>query len=308
MAYNGIRQHVLNKISKKVLRSGHVDFINESIFNAETEEVLEQDFEFDPPLQIRNWYYNTSTGLFEQGALVVQDPNPFEHTYTELKNLMTAKNLSIQNFIQYKLLSTDEYYIYFTENGNRHYCIINSTDNSSDVTDFETNYKTNANQAVAPRDSEGKPKINTKLVKGTLFAMFVYFTIGDDQSLEICDHLSDFWSINTSTGTSTGITEVSFKPPWSYDLVGGGFSVIGTKAETDAVLEFTMAPTIPSYATSFIHNKKIIKDNEQFFVEAPPKTIYYNPSYPGANECMLQISHGLSDSTKIELYLKIYKE
>ena len=62
-----IKQVVINKTTKKVLRWGYCDFTNDGSFDSVTEEVIEKDFIFDPPLYdmftdvTTEWYWDGET-------------------------------------------------------------------------------------------------------------------------------------------------------------------------------------------------------------------------------------------------------
>ena len=56
-----VLQTVINKTSKLALRSGYCDFENDGSFNSATEEIIEYEFIFYPPIDQQDWYWNGST-------------------------------------------------------------------------------------------------------------------------------------------------------------------------------------------------------------------------------------------------------
>ena len=69
MAYNGIKQIVIDTASDKVKRWGFCDMENDGQFDANTETMVESDFLFEPSINDKIWTWNGST--FLQGDDVV---------------------------------------------------------------------------------------------------------------------------------------------------------------------------------------------------------------------------------------------
>ena len=83
-----------------------------------------------------------------------------EKTWTELKNLASSKDL--EHLLQYNE-SDAEYYIWFVEDSIQYFCIIDKVSPaSSDQTDFETNYKPNANKVLTPKSKDNKTYVRAE--------------------------------------------------------------------------------------------------------------------------------------------------
>ncbi len=79
-------------------------------------------------------------------------------TYSDFIAICTAKELKIQYKLRQETESSDKYYeLTARENGDIYLCRINSTDNASEVSDFETNYKDTSNKPLMLRDDFGNP-------------------------------------------------------------------------------------------------------------------------------------------------------
>jgi len=61
------RKIVIDKTTGKVLRHGFVDFENEDVFDPDTEEVIEMDFDFIPGIDRQDWYYDKENNTFVKG-------------------------------------------------------------------------------------------------------------------------------------------------------------------------------------------------------------------------------------------------
>ena len=78
--------------------------------------------------------------------------------WTDFKAAADAKNISIQ-YID----TGSRYYLYLVDGPFALTCTLLKTD--SDATDFEDNYKSNGNQSLVPRDSDGSPLQRGKTTK-----------------------------------------------------------------------------------------------------------------------------------------------
>jgi len=157
-------------------------------------------------------------------------------------------------------------------------------------------------------DEEGLLKVNPKLLKGRLYPQFSYFKTGVSDSLRVGSIVSDFWNLDVS---ESGITKVSFMPTFSYDILGGGFTLIGSKPTNVTYMEFILAPQIPvEYGGNvyFVPYKEVIKDNEHYYTQAQfSKYIQYNSQVPTANECRLVVNHHADEQIEFEFELHIYR-
>ena len=71
-----IKQVVINKTTKKVLRWGYCDFTNDGMLDPDTEEVIEKDFIFDPPLS--DMYTGVTTEWYWDGETFTETPPEVE--------------------------------------------------------------------------------------------------------------------------------------------------------------------------------------------------------------------------------------
>lgn len=224
-------------------------------------------------------------------------------TYAQFKDICSAKE--IWRTVQYNsfMINDDNYYTLRAYDGPEKYtCDITG----ADLIDFETNYKSNSNLPIDVREKyTGLVQVKPRPVEATLFCEFVYFTTGDPDSL---DAPNEFWYIDTSV---PGITKVGAVPNFNYYVDGGGYTLIGAKpAGFNVKMTFRMAPQIPAqYGGNIylVNGKKLLKDNDTFILEVPPKFVKYYSENPYASEIQLLIEHGTSDALSFELYVRFYK-
>ena len=60
------QQNVIDKTTKVVKRWGFCDFENDGSFDADTEEIIEKAFVFDPEIDEAEWIYVVATDTFEE--------------------------------------------------------------------------------------------------------------------------------------------------------------------------------------------------------------------------------------------------
>lgn len=65
-----VMQTVINSTTKQVQRHGYCDFSTDGSFDSGTEEIIEKDFVFEPPVDgaTPNWWWNHATESFQQEA------------------------------------------------------------------------------------------------------------------------------------------------------------------------------------------------------------------------------------------------
>jgi len=240
--------------------------------------------------------------------------------YDEFIAICTTK--SILNKVQYNFRqeteNSDKYYEIFVTDGNLRYeCHLNSIDTSTGLIDFETNYKDTSNQTIAPIEPEtGIPKTKPRPVEGTLAMTFIYFTTGDTDSLDYGEDTGENVTITTSTGTthlgtSTGVTEITITPSFSYYLDGGGIQLISSSAgEFPIEVYVIMAPNIPpAYGGNwtFVKHKRLWYQNQHYEIEAPPKYVKYYSENPYANQVRLRVLHDKDINAELEFYVRTFK-
>jgi hypothetical protein len=226
-------------------------------------------------------------------------------TYTEFITISNYKTLRMQ----YKELTEavrKTYYLYAYDWNEKYEVII---DDSSEVTNFETNYKnsTYTNKPIITIENEtGLWRVRNRDVEGTLAQSFVYCITGDEESLDS----SKYYTVSTSTGTSTGVTKVLFSPILGYYITGGGLKLLGNLTERNYIkVGVTFAPNFPqAYGGNwkFVINKKFTNDFREFEATVPSKFIKYYSYYPTASEVEFSIEHHIDERVELELHLKTY--
>jgi len=226
-----------------------------------------------------------------------------KQSYTDFIALVTARELSGQ--YKYYLSGVNQdipsYYL-FVYDGPQIY--EEDIQDSDSVTHFETNYKSSWNKPIEKREpGTGLIQYKPRPVEATLYAQFIYFTTGVADSL---DAPNDSWYIDVST---PGLTKVGARPPYNYYIDGGGYQLIGNM-DGNSRIKFIMAPNIPEqYGGNvyLIQNKKIVRNDDSFVLEVPPKFVKYYPENPYANEIQIYIEHDEHSRMQIEFYARFYK-
>jgi hypothetical protein len=90
MAYNGVKQIVIDSTTKEVKRFGYCDMENDGQFNDGTETMIENDFIFDPPISQKVWTWNDTT--FVEGSS--QPESEHSHTIQQIDLNESSKNSS----------------------------------------------------------------------------------------------------------------------------------------------------------------------------------------------------------------------
>lgn len=66
MAYNSIKQIVIDSTTKAVKRHGYCDFANDGSFDAVTELIIEKDFIFTQSIHDVTWQYDPGGVTFNK--------------------------------------------------------------------------------------------------------------------------------------------------------------------------------------------------------------------------------------------------
>jgi len=223
--------------------------------------------------------------------------------YSVFKSQVLTKDLRWQ-YIEYPPPPYKTYLIYAYDASFYYECL---TDQPEEVADFETNYKETANKPILMVEKEtGLQRVRNRDVEGTLAQSFVYVTTGDEESLDS----SEYYTVSTSTGTSTGVTKVLFSPILGYYITGGGLKLLGNLTERNYIkVGVTFAPNFPqAYGGNwkFVINKKFTNDFREFEAVVPSKYVKYYPSFPTASEVEFSIEHHIDERVELELHLKTY--
>lgn len=201
----------------------------------------------------------------------------------------------------------DRYVIWFYDSQIKIIHVLYHT-STSDKTDFDSNYKNLCNSVINPIAAGTKaPLYKPKPVDGTLWMANINFITGDNTSLKKTNQHTDKWSIDTNTD---GKTFILFEPDFSFYIDGGALELKGSLPVNDVIVNLIFAPDPPQgYPGNqyLIDNYTIFHDDDEYFLEAPPKYIkYYGGGMAYASNIKLDITHGVSDSSRLHLALRIY--
>ena len=119
-----------------------------------------------------------------------------KHTWTDLKALATLKNLP---YVQYED-QTNQYKVWIEDGNNLHFTYIQK-DSGADQTDFENNYKADANQADQPRSYDGKTFVRAE---SRPLDMTTCFTNRGDSATMIGGGARFIWNSATDSSTDNG--------------------------------------------------------------------------------------------------------
>lgn len=103
MSYNGIKQVVIDKTNNQVLRWGYCDFENDGSFDGSNEEIIENDFNFQPDIDQQDWFWDDVGQTF----------------YTTGTYDNRNQNFLVQELNKSNLISKEIWY--HTDNGNGTY-------------------------------------------------------------------------------------------------------------------------------------------------------------------------------------------
>jgi len=204
------------------------------------------------------------------------------------------------------------YYLRFWDGPECYACFI--TDDPS-ILDFETKYKGNANGkilAIPIESTTGWMKTRSRSTAGDLKLTYIYFTTGDENSLD-CGDATEY-SITVSDaftdlkGNIRKMTHIDFMPSYSYELGGGGLCIRGDLTGKNLKLSFIAAPDIPSEyggSVKFIDNKQFNDSVKRYDLVADAKFFRYVHATPVANKVRVCCTHGVNDHIECELYLTL---
>lgn len=231
-------------------------------------------------------------------------------TYSDFKSKLLSFTPAIK--FHHELKQTDgsvkNYHIY-GYNGNIFYeCYIDSIDNASDVSEYESVYISNANQKVEPIEAAtGWIKVRPRKASGDLQMKYIYFTTATDDDFDNDDD-SDYTITINEAKTKTII---DFCPEYNYELSGGVLKALESDILSGTTkVNFIIAPDIPEqYGGNYylISNKKITNDNKSFEMDDEPKLIKYDSQVATASKTRLELNHSVNRQINYEYNLKIYR-
>jgi hypothetical protein len=224
--------------------------------------------------------------------------------YNNFIQICTSRYLRIQYSTYYSGQNNETlcYYLFAYEGNHMYECDIQDPDS---ISDFETKYKATSNQPIVPVESEtGIPKVKPRPVEGTMAVVSIYCNLGQSETLDPAGnpHYRVIF-------TSTGITEIRFKPNYGYYITGGYLKLRGELTTPFIKCQFIFAPDFPSaYGGNwcFINNLKLDNITKEFKADVPPKYVKYYSSAPIASELCLRITHDPNEHAEIEMRMDIY--
>lgn len=220
-------------------------------------------------------------------------------TYSSLKTLCSSKNQLMQ-YVEEELSGATYYTVFFTDGPIYYYCEINDIDDASDISDFETNYKSGANQPLDKRDSiTGQLRMRPRPVEASLQLNYIYFTTGT--STDFDNGGVTAWSINIP---ESGKTELIFHPDYNYYVTGGDFKLLDTPS-ADIEMKVVIAPG-DANEHYFVRNKRINASLATFHCDSYSKFVKYYSAATILNKMVITFDHGASESVEFESRLKTF--
>jgi hypothetical protein len=222
-------------------------------------------------------------------------------SYSSIISTVTSKNLRLQ----YTTIPSGGYYIYAWD-GSQYYD--STIIDSSDITNFETNYKSSCNKKINPIETgTGWLKVRPRKASGDIQLKYIYFTSATSNNFDDAGDSDYTISINEAHTK----TIIDFMPDYDYELAGGRLRALSSSIANNTIsLNFIMAPDIPeAYSGNYyIITNKHIDDDEKFFVmNEEPKCMLYDPLVPQASKVRLEINHSVDEQISFEYNLKIYR-
>ena len=223
-------------------------------------------------------------------------------SWSTLKNFLDTRKVPAQ-YIDY----TDYYHVFGIDNQMRLECMLDKApSDTTDLTDFETNYKPAANITVS--DSDGATLMRPKQAqKGWSYqARGIEFvtsklnslvndkfdgTAWGDAVIKFYDSVGTELTTQSSITTSCVETRVDFTPTYDYEIIGGFINILA-QPTTDCRLWIVGAPGIADIAMISGINLRFLSINERLVIDGrTSKRMNYNNPIPGTNTLRLIIKH-----------------
>lgn len=224
------------------------------------------------------------------------------------QHIFKTKNDSNSVFKQYSLFAFD---------GNVEYsCNIDTLVSASFVDDYEKNWASIANKPLVAIDiNSGLPKIKPTPIDGCLTMPIVYFTTGDENSLDIGQATNkDYWNIRYeyNDGDEFAYTTINFHADFNFYINGGTIRLV--KIESGEITkapkaDIILAPQVPSSWGGnwyFVGNKQFFNVSDFFEIETDAKFIKYRSDFPIANHIELKVAHIPADRLRFEFYIRMF--
>ena len=228
------------------------------------------------------------------------DYTNFVNIVISSKDLPYQYTLSLTGDIKkYKLFAVDESLYYE--------CTINSRDEASEVSNFESNYLTGANRRLSQifrfESDTGRQDVRIRQVNGDLRRTFIYFIPTSTGSLDAGEE--DYYYISCPDSTHTCI---DFLPEYDYSLTGGMVELLSEPLGLIKV-SFIMAPNIPAeYGGNWpiVKNKKLLVAGKPYTERVDSKFFKYIPGMPEASRTRLLVEHVAGEYAEIEFCLDVF--
>jgi hypothetical protein len=200
---------------------------------------------------------------------------------------------------------------------------------TTDLLDFENNYKSDCNQAIAPMDYDGSVLTRVKVAplgwqyheKGIMITTSVVGSLYVDTPMGMsCPHVSaKFYDVDDALITDQEVADVScvktvveFMPTHSYEIVGGSFSQ-GERPSENVFIHIIGAPDIPINSGGFKvfshgRNLRLMSCSAPIKVDGRvSKHVEYVPEVPYANKIQLLMRHPAGFKHELLICLEIFK-
>ncbi len=224
-------------------------------------------------------------------------------TYSDFISIVNSKGILLQ-YDQVEIASPVgyKYYLFAFDGSIKYQSTIYL---QTEITDFETNYKSLSNKPLDIRESgTGITKVKPRPVEGTMAVVSVYCQLGNPETLDPAGN--PHYRVITTT---PGVTEIRFKPNYGYYITGGYLKLRSDLNTSFVKCNFIFAPDFPPEyggGWSFINNLKLDNSTREFKADVPPKYIKYYVGIDIASELSLKIFHDVNEHAEIEMRMDIY--
>jgi hypothetical protein len=202
-------------------------------------------------------------------------------------------------------------------------------DDGSDQSDFESNYKAQANTVLPDTiDADGSRVVRSKAAKAgwtyqltspefvtsTLSSLYHKDAAGDDLNhclVKFFDSSNNELTDQGSCDTSCVKTVFSFEPPWDYEIIGGTIKTVDNVAQ-DVRVWVIGVPDIPeAYGGSKVMvqgvNLKFVDPNNGIETDGrAAKYMTYSATYH-TNKLQVIVKHPAGNKTELMVAFELYK-
>lgn len=246
-------------------------------------------------------------------------------TWSYLKSFIESRNVSIQ-YVEtdssYDLVASDDYFVLST-------WLSKNPSDTTDLLDFETNYKPTANKPKEPKDSDGSPLQRIKITKQswTQFNAFIEFqasnpvvqhsktkTMVDGWATVKCYKLVDSAYVECSDASDALAncvrTVLDWEPDCDYEIIGGEIRALDRPTSNFRV-RVVAVPDVPynsggSKVMGSGVNLKFYNSREAVHADGRTvKLLSYNAVYH-TNKIRFIADHAQGDTTEVLIKMESY--